>query len=142
MFSDSVESALSCLTVRSLLSLPLRLRFAPVRLRVVADSAPAAVGITELSKALFCPYATGMKETIATLSLLFLMLLSPASALAQGIIGSDMPKEIFGRTDRTKEEIAALNAELHVRRTILAASAVLLPASVLAFWLRKRRRSI
>ncbi len=83
-----------------------------------------------------------MKETIATLSLLFLMLLSPASALAQGIIGSDMPKEIFGRTDRTKEEIAALNAELHVRRTILAASAVLLPASVLAFWLRKRRRSI
>ncbi len=82
-----------------------------------------------------------MKETIATLSLLFLMLLSPASALAQGIIGSDMPKEIFGR-GHTHEEIEALNAEIDRRRAIgLTTVAFALSSVCLAvYYLRRRQR--
>ncbi len=78
-----------------------------------------------------------MSKIVSTI--LYLLLAAPCG-FAQGLAGSDMPKQIFGRTDRSDTQIAALNAELDQRRLILGGLALLVSANLIAYKLRKKKK--
>jgi lipopolysaccharide export LptBFGC system permease protein LptF len=69
-----------------------------------------------------------MKRMIIFLALCSTMF---CTAQAQGLAGSDMPKEILGRADNN-EQIVALNAEID-RRRVTGLSTVALVLSSLCF---------
>jgi hypothetical protein len=78
-----------------------------------------------------------MKKALAIIA--FLLPLSLAPVMAQGF--GEMPKEIFGRTDRTPEEIAAFNRELELRQALMASMLFLVPVAGFVVWQRGRRQS-
>jgi len=84
-----------------------------------------------------------MKYAIILVTVVYLSFVGQISVSAQGIVGSEMPKEILGRAD-SAEEIVALNTEIDRRRTLafIAMVSALGSMSFAIYYLRRRQRKV
>jgi hypothetical protein len=69
----------------------------------------------------------------------FICLSAAGASYAQGLPGSELPKEVFGRTERTDKEIAALNNEVDRRRLLLAAG-LIVPITIITYKLTSKKK--
>ena len=71
---------------------------------------------------------------------LLLFVCVSSAANAQGLPGAEMPKEVFGRTERSSQEIASLNNELEQRKVLLTIG-LIVPVVFLAYKLTRKKPS-